>query len=226
MGRIGSAEPCRSDAVWRAISVEGIEWPESTSLEAHFPPASIPSGWYQGLVYLLRPPLQLMTFEPCANVWHTVKLRFTVADLEAALGSIESVQWEQDRFVVRPPSTAQADQKMAQIKAGADSFEVVPFRPVRPPTPDWPLPPLATQRWPSSARTAEYWLEWGGVYVNDATKISPSDPKSVPAADGKIYSFASGAWRATSGAGAPSARYLPKLAPLAERFFVWGGFAE
>lgn len=226
-GARASAEPCRSDAVWRAMSVDGIEWPEGRNFTSPFvAPASIPSGWYHGLVYALRLPLELMMFDPCANVWHTLPLRFSQADLEAAIGSIGSVQWEGEGFLVRPFVSDQAAQKMAQIKAGADSFELLPVSPLRAPDPDWVLPPLAVERRATSASTSDYRLDWGGAIVNNATKIGAGDPKTAPAADGMIYSFASGVWRGTNAQGAPSARYLPKIAPLADRFFVWGGFAE
>jgi len=207
------------------MSVDGIEWPEGRNLTSPFvAPAGIPSGWYHGLVYALRSPLELLTFDPCANVWHRVPLGFSQADLEAAIGSIGSVQWERDGFLVRSYGTDQADQKMARIKAGADSFEVLPASPARAPDPNWVLPPLVVERRATSASTSEYRLDWGGVYLNNATKIAAGDPPTVPAADGMLYSFASHVWRQTNAQGAPSARYLPKIAPLAQRFFVWGGF--
>jgi hypothetical protein len=223
-GGAGSAPSCPDQEVWRAMSVEGIQWPTGVDSSSQSPPARAPSGWYQGLVYVLRFPLELLTFDPCANAWQTVSLNFTGADVEAAIGPIGSAQWVEDHFVVL--ASGQADPKVAELRPGADSFVVLPLSSWQAPEPVWSFPPLAAGRWPGTARTAASQLDWGGAYTNDATRISPTDPKSAPTADGKIYTFGTGSWRATNGRGAPSARYLPKLAPLAERYFVWGGFAD
>jgi len=220
------ATTCGNTEVWRAMSVSGIEWPDGSNTNPSARPPTVASGWHNGLVCVLRLPLELLTFDPCANVWNTVPLAFTTADVEGAIGTVVGVNWAFDHFVLRAINAGTTSQKNAELYPGDSNFRTALTTSYEAPTPTWTFTGLAAGRYASTANSPRYKLAWGGAYTNDATKIGPNDPAAFPAGDGKVYSYAAGAWSNTSPRLAPSARYLPKIALLGGKFFVWGGFAD
>ena len=222
----GGATTCGNTEVWRAMSVSGIEWPDASNTNPSARPPTVASGWHSGLVCVLRLPLELLTFDPCANVWNTVPLAFTTADVEGAIGSVVGVNWAFDHFVLTAIAAGTTSQKIAELYPGDSNFRTALTTSYEAPTPTWTFTGLAAGRYASTANSPRYKLAWGGAYTNDATKMGPNDPPAFPAGDGKVYSYAAGTWSNTSPRLAPSARYLPKIALLGGKFFVWGGFAD
>lgn len=222
-GSSGGAS-CTLEPVWSAMNSSGIEWVPNGQAAPAFK-----HGYARGKVYVLFPlidpaTLTLLAFDVCKNSWSKVALDFTTKDVFDIGGRYCATSWRDDHFVCYMPSDPEGNvpANAAEIFPEQARLASVPASAVIAKDPVWELPKPATYRRPVRADAKGYVLMWGGDYEN--SMATGTEAVYWPSNDGQVYSYAARTWKSLTMNGAPSARYLPKIIALGDRFWIWGGF--